>query len=62
MWGTPIGHNKLFLTKASFWGEEIQLCMSNFSLSNCALNIPAMWPEKNGTEVESLARGPAYQP
>lgn len=61
--GNPIGHNKLCLTKTSFWRlEKTRLCMPAFSPLNCALNIPAPWPEIDGTEVESLARVQMDQP
>lgn len=36
--------------------------MPTFSSSNCALNMPALWPEIDGTEVESLVRGQMDQP
>lgn len=58
--GNPHWSQQIMPDKALFLETEkkkAQLCMPTFSPLNCALNIPGLWPEIDGTEVESLARG-----
>jgi hypothetical protein len=61
--GNPDWLQQIIPTKVSFWRvENIQLCKATFSPPHCALNIPTLWPEIDGTQVESLVRGQMIQP
>lgn len=62
--GNPHRSQQIMPDKGLFLEAEKkpQLCMPTFSSSNCALNIPALWPEIDGTEVESWVRGQMDQP
>lgn len=49
--GNPDWSQQIMPTKASFWKlKNIQRCMPTFLPLHCALSIPALWPEIDGTE------------